>query len=91
MVALASLRALLVAAAVVATAETAGRRGEGVAVENVLIDVNAASGEWCCAAALQPGFGVAARATGLWPQECVWMEMLFDGEGHPTHGLRVEG
>ena len=55
--------------------------GAAEAVENVLTDPHAASGEWCCAAVLQRGFGVASRTTtGLWPKECSWMEMLFDAE-----------
>jgi len=47
---------------------------------DALADVNAASGEWCCAAARMPGFGVPSRATGLWPAECLWMDILFDHE-----------
>ena len=87
-----TLRLLLVAAAAAATNGEGRTRHEAVAVENVLVDVNAARGEWCCAAVLQdPNFGVASRTTtGLWPRECKWMEIFFDAENQNLDPNRDE-
>ena len=78
--------AVVVAIATVTTMLLGATTADGAAkypsVENILVDVNAGIGEWCCAAVLQdPHFGVASRTTtGLWPRECAWMEVLFDVE-----------